>query len=114
MHTSSALRSIPSPLDDARETVTSLPALLKSGWSDSAVRAQLRARRWQRVGRAVLLHNGLPATAELRRATLINCGPRAALTAFTAAEEYGLRSWERAEVHVLVPGGAHVVRVPGV
>ncbi len=113
MYTSAAARSLPSTSGDARATVTDLPSLLGSGWTDSAVRAQFRARRWQRAGHAVVLHNGAASTAELRRVALLNCGRRAALTAFTAAEQFGLRSWERDDVHVLVPGGAHITRVPG-
>jgi hypothetical protein len=87
--------------------------LTASGWSVSAVNAQLRARRWQRVGRAIVLHNGVLSVAERRRAALLNCGSPAALTAFTAAEEFGLRSWERPRIHVLVPGGTHVTRPAG-
>jgi hypothetical protein len=93
-----------------RLTVTSIPALLADGRTESEVRAHLGGRRWQRVGRAVVLHNGGLSMAERRRAALINCGSPAALTAFTAAEEFGLRSWERPTIHVLVPGGTRVTR----
>jgi hypothetical protein len=62
------------------------------------------------VGRAVVLHNAVLTVAEQRRAALINAGTPAALTAFTAAEEFGLRSWERPSIHVLVPGGTRVSR----
>ncbi|MDT4941311.1 MAG: hypothetical protein QOJ34_1400 [Pseudonocardiales bacterium] len=57
-----------------------------------------------------MLHNGVLSSRERRRAALINCGSPAALTAFTAAEEFGLHSWERPAVHVLVPGGAHITQ----
>lgn len=113
MYTGAAARSLPDANDDPRATVTTLAALRRAHWTASRVHGQLRARRWQRIGRAVLLHNGPPSTSELRRAALLNCGPRAALTAFTAAEELGLRSWERADIHLLVPGGTHVTHVPG-
>lgn len=113
MYTAPAARSLPTARDDARWTVATLPALLDRGWTQAAARAQFRARRWQRVGRAVLLHNGEPSVAELRRAAVLSAGPRAALTAFTAVEEHGLRSWERDEIHLLVPGGTHVPRLPG-
>jgi hypothetical protein len=114
MYTASAARSIPARPDDPRATVRALPALRADGRTAGQVDAQLRARRWQRIGQAVVLHNDQPSLVELRRVALLNCGPRAALTAFTAAEEFGLRSWERAEVHVLVPGGTHVPRLPRV
>ncbi|MDT4996753.1 MAG: hypothetical protein QOD45_821 [Pseudonocardiales bacterium] len=45
---------------------------------------------------------------------LSNCGPRAVLTAFTAVAELGLTGWEDDAVHVLVPGGTHVTRLPGI
>jgi hypothetical protein len=85
-------------------------ALIAAGWSPAAIRAQVEARRWQRIGRAVILHNGAPTPAERRRAALIVLGPRAALTSFTAAEEWGLSGWEREPIHVLVPRGARVRR----
>lgn len=56
-------------------------------------------------GNAVVLHNG-PLTRRQRwSAALITVGPRAMLTAFTAAEYQGLRGWTRDEVHVLAPLG---------
>jgi hypothetical protein len=87
-----------------------MPLLTASGCSRSTANAQLRARRWRRIGRAIALHNGALSAAERRRAALLNCGSPSALTAFTAAEEFGLRSWERPTIHVLVPGGTHVAR----
>lgn len=110
MLTRAARDSFPESADDARLTVSTMSLLLGSGWSRSAANAQLRARRWRRIGRAIVMHNGQLTVAERRRAALINCGSPAALTAFTAAAEFGLRSWERPTVHVLVPGGAHVTR----
>lgn len=109
----SALASCPERRDSAWHTVESLPSLLRQSWTRSAVRAQFDARRWQRVGRAVVLHNGELSDEERARAALINCGPRAALTAFTGAEMRGLTGWHRDEVHVLVPNGARITRPPG-
>jgi hypothetical protein len=88
--------------------------LLADGVSPDALAAQVAARRWRRFGRAVLLHNGEPSPGERRRLALANAGGRAALAAFTAAEELGLRGWERDVVHVLVPGGTRVRRLPGI
>jgi hypothetical protein len=112
VYTSRAQRSFPRELDDARETVTTPADLLLRGWSESAIRAQVRARRWQRVGRAIIKHSGAASSAELRQVALKNCGAQGVLTAFTAAEEFGLRSWERDEIHVLVPAGKRVPAVP--
>jgi hypothetical protein len=64
-------------------------------------------------GRALVLHNGPLHPDELAAVALENCGPRAALTAFTAAQVKGLRGWERDDIHVLVPGGTRICRPPG-
>jgi hypothetical protein len=107
--TSSARRSV-DPLAQLPETVRAVAALIRGGWTSDAIRGQIRARRWQRIGRAVVLHNGPPTQDELRAAALINVGPRAVLTAFTALQAWGLRGWERDPVHVLIPRGARVRR----
>ncbi len=104
---------MPETLDNEYETVTSPQLLMATGWSEGAIRGQLQARRWQRVGRAVVLHNGPLRVAERRQAALVNCGPRAVLTAFTAAEAHGLAGWTREELHVLVPCGARIRRPAG-
>jgi hypothetical protein len=90
------------------DAVTTYADLRAAGWSRSAVRAQLAARRWQALGHAVVLHGGPPTPAERREIALLNCGERAVFTAFTAAELHGLRGWERPAIHVLVPAGARV------
>jgi hypothetical protein len=55
-----------------------------------------------------VLHGGPPTPAERQLVVLLNCGERALLTAFTAAEQHGLRGWERPTLHVLVPAGTRV------
>ncbi len=108
--TSAARRSFPEGGWSGADAVSSVTELLGAGWTLPAVRAQIDARRWQRIGRAVIRHNGPPTPAELRRAALIVLGPRAALTSFTAAEEWGLVGWRRELIDVLVPRGARVRR----
>lgn len=98
--------SLPRVLDDAYETITTAQDLKARGWSEQSIRGQVQARRWQRIGRAVVLHNGPLPQAERERAMLVNAGPRAVLTAFTAAQMLGLSGWERETIHVLVPAGA--------
>src|SRR5919198_287834 len=112
MLTSSAARSAARRRHFDR-TVASIQELIRSGWTYSDIRAEFRANRWQRIGRAIVLHNGVPNSAELRRAALIFLGPRGVLTAFSALDEWGLEGWKRDQVHVLVPGGARVVRPAG-
>lgn len=79
--------------------------LIAAGCTRSRLQAQVDARRWQRVGRAVVMHNHEPTRAQRWRAAVLNCGPRAALTSFTRAEVAGLSGWTRDEIHVLVPVG---------
>ncbi|MDT4934175.1 MAG: hypothetical protein QOK11_2067 [Pseudonocardiales bacterium] len=90
MLTTPAARSLPDDLDNAYDTVTSSAVLRRAGWSAGAIRAQVDARRWQRFGRAIVLHNGAPERAELWQIALRNSGRQAVLTAFTAAEALGL------------------------
>ncbi len=79
--------------------------LHRLGCSPATVDAQLAAGRWRRVGRAVVLHNGELTREQRWRVGVLNCGPRAVLASFSAAELLGLRGWERDEVHVLAPAG---------
>jgi len=91
--------------------VTTTARLMRAGATRSRVQANLDAKRWQRVGRAIVLHAG-PLTREQRwHAALINVGPRSVLTGFTAAEFAGLHGWLRPEVHVLAPYGAKARRL---
>ncbi len=93
---------------DVLPAVVSPADLTAQGWSPDAIRAQLDGGRWRRVGRAIVRYNGPLGAADARRVALINCGRRALLTSFTAAELHGLRGWERDEIHVLAAHGARV------
>lgn len=90
---------------DVGRSVLARAELRERGISSAVERAHLKARRWQQLGRAIVLHNGPITRVEQERAALISCGPRAALTSFTAAARWGLAGWERDEIHVLVPAG---------
>ncbi|MBV9822231.1 MAG: hypothetical protein JO144_08305, partial [Actinobacteria bacterium] len=83
---------------------------MPAGVTRSAITANLAARRWQRCGRAIVLHAGPPTTHQRWRAALITCGPGTVLTAFTAAEFAGLVGWQRTQIHVLGPPGARSPR----
>lgn len=93
--------------------VTRPADLLSAGVTRSAMVANLAANRWQRCGRAIVLHAGPLTRDERWLAALLNCGPRSLLTAFSAAEFAGLQQWERSEIHVLAPAGTVAARVPG-
>jgi hypothetical protein len=97
----------------AGQAVTTQRRMLAGGWTHSAIRAHVAAGRWQLAGRALVLHNGPIHDDEWPAIALVNCGPRAAITSFTLVQLRGLRGWERDEIHVLVPGGARVLRPPG-
>ena len=87
--------------------------LERMGCTRSTARARVAARRWQRLGRAFVLHHG-ELTREQRWAVgVINCGPRAVLASFSAAESLGLTGWERDETYVLAPVGVARPVVPG-
>lgn len=79
--------------------------LRRFGIDEPGVTAQLRAGRWREFGTAVVLHNGPLTQHQRERVAVINCGPRAVPTSFTAAAAWGLTGWDRADVHVLAPGG---------
>ncbi|MDT4925770.1 MAG: hypothetical protein QOG01_3483 [Pseudonocardiales bacterium] len=113
MYSGSAVRSLTDPRLYGADVVTSVDRLRREGWTPSAVRSQIVARRWQRIGRAVVRHNGPLSADELNRVALIVLGPRALLTSFTALGARGLLGWERGEIHTLVPRGARVRRPDG-
>jgi hypothetical protein len=77
------------------------------------VASQVRARRWRVLGSAVVLHNGSLTVGQRQRVALINCGPRAVLTSFTAARRWGLQGWSRPEIHVLAPAGTRRPDISG-
>ena len=85
--------------------VAGYSAFVALGVSESRLRAQLASRRWTRLGLAVVRHNGELTHEERCTVARINCGPRAVLTSFTGLQTWGLRGWEREEVHVLAPRG---------
>ena len=95
------------------DLVTTRRELARLGIGAHGIRAQVAAGRWQVWGKAVVLHNTAPTVEQRRHAALINCGPRAVLTSFTAAEAWGLKGWARDEVHVLAPAGTRRPHFPG-
>lgn len=88
--------------------------LAARGIDAAHIASQVAARRWGLIGSAVVLHNSTPTRTQYQRVVLINCGPRAVLTSFTAAQAWGLQGWERDQVHVLAPAGTRRPQLPGV
>lgn len=84
------------------------------GVSRGQVRAQLRARRWQRIGgQSLVLHTGpLDARARLW-AAVFEGGPRAQLDGASALIAAGLEQYREDRIRVSVPRGARVYRSRG-
>jgi hypothetical protein len=97
---------------DRLDGVAARGELLAAGVTKSAIAANVRARRWQRLGTAIVLHNTRPTTEQREQAYLITCGPRSVLTSFTAAARCGLVGWDRPEIHVLAPAGTRRPHLP--
>jgi very-short-patch-repair endonuclease len=84
------------------------------GVSRAQIRAQVRARRWRRVGsQSIALTTG-PLTPSARRwAAVFEAGPRAQLDGVSALEASGLTGFASARIRVSVPRGARVRRARG-
>lgn len=111
MLTHAAGRSLPQL--STQSAVRSRRQLAALGIGRDHIAAQCAAHRWQLCGSAVVLHNGVLSRRQRWLAARINGGPHVVLTAFTAAEAFGLRGWERNEIHLLGPVGTQNPRVPG-
>jgi hypothetical protein len=93
--------------------VASRDELASVGVSKSTVTAHVRAGRWQRLGRAIVLHNGTVSRSERERAYLYVLRRAQRAHVLHRAGGVGLRGWERDKVHVLVPAGTRDPRLPG-
>jgi hypothetical protein len=80
-------------------------ALTGLGVSADQVRANLNANRWRQIGSAIVLHAGPLSRPQQIEVARLNCGSRALVTGFTAAEILGLQGWDKPAVHILVPVG---------
>jgi very-short-patch-repair endonuclease len=85
-----------------------------AGVSRGQVRAQVRARRWRRVGsQSVALHTG-PLSPDGRNwAAVFEAGPRAHLDGASSLIASGLEHFRVDAIRVSVPRGARVRRGPG-
>lgn len=79
------------------------------------VRAELRARRWQRTGRQTLVVHSGPLDVDARRwIAVLEVGTRAALDGVTALQHAGCGLLNDEEIHVIVPKGSTPQHPPGV
>lgn len=104
MHTQSAQRATAEILTRF-DGVATRGQLRQLGIGSNAIATQLNARRWHKIGRAIVLHSGPPTRRQQLSAALAAHGPRAVLTSFTALDGYGVRGWERPEIHLAAPIG---------
>jgi very-short-patch-repair endonuclease len=104
-----------SELLDHQDGVISLAQAL-TVLSRKAVRHRVTSGRWQRIHRAVFVtHSGPVSDVQLRWAAVLAVGDHAVLGGLTAAQAWGLRGFESAAIHLLLPASHHPrVTPPGV
>jgi hypothetical protein len=96
-------------IDPTDTDVLTIAGLARAGWSRNEVRTRLQSHLWQRIGRAVIRQTGSLSVAQRRQAALLNAGPRAALTSFTALQVRGLVGWDRPSIYLVVARGSRVI-----
>jgi len=85
------------------------------GLTRGQARAQVRARRWQRVGsQSIAIHTGPISGDGLAWAAVFEAGPRAPLDGVSALIASGLTHFTADHLRVSVPRGARVRKAPGV
>jgi hypothetical protein len=101
----------------SQDSVATIGQLLGYGLSESFVRAQVSAGRWQRVGhRCVVAHNHLLTRVQWMWVAVSDPQGPIALAGLTALELGGFRFFgrETEQIHVIVRRGARYHRFPGV
>ena len=87
------------------------------GMTRGFVAAQIAARRWMPVGhKVILLQNASPTREQLMHIAVLDAESLVALASHTALELAGFTGFakEAREIHLIVPRGAKVTRLPGV
>jgi very-short-patch-repair endonuclease len=81
----------------------------------TTISSLLRSGRWQPLQRGVYAtFSGAPSRDAELWAAVLRVGPQAVLSHQTAAELDGLTTKRSALVHVTVPDGKHIERIPGI
>ena len=95
----------------AQSSAVSRRQLYAAGFTRAEVRANLRARRWQLVGRHVIVvHTGPLALSTTLWAAQLSGGPRARLDGASSLIAAGLTGFDVDRHRVSVPRGARVFR----
>jgi very-short-patch-repair endonuclease len=81
----------------------------------TTINSLLRSGRWQPLQRGVYAtFSGQPSRDAELWAAVLRVGPKAVLSHQTAAELDGLTSTQSEVIHVKVPDGKHIERIPGI
>lgn len=98
-----------------QQAVASRRQLVDAGVRPARLRAQLAARRWQAVGRnVVVLHNAALTAGQRRWVAVLLPEQPAALAGVSGAAEAGLQGFEDEHVHIVVSGSCAVPLPPWV
>jgi hypothetical protein len=93
--------------------VISRQELYAAGLTRGEVRAQVRARRWQRVGaHCLVVHTGPLSTEARHWVAEIESGPRGFIDGASALVLAGLKRYEPERIRVTVPRGARIRHRP--
>jgi predicted transcriptional regulator of viral defense system len=85
-----------------------------TGLSRAVIRTRLDQGRWQRLQTGVYaVFSGPPARRTILWGAVLRAGPGAVLSHETAAELAGLTDRPSTPIHVMVPSGRYVERIPG-
>lgn len=99
----------------AQHGVLTRTQALGGGMTDKAIEVRLRSGRRQRLQLGVYAaFTGEPPRQAIIWAAVLRGGPGAVLSHQTAAELFGLLSAPGSLIHLTVPSGAHIARIPGV
>jgi hypothetical protein len=94
--------------------VASRAQLAGAGFDRHTVSRMALARRWQLVGRAVVLHGGEPSDHQRQWAAVLSAPRLAAIGGRAAARAYGLIGFAPDALDVVLSAGSKPVPMPGV
>ncbi len=100
---------------DNQDGVIHRSQLVEMGVTASAIEAEVRARRWRKVGRhTICVHTGDLDAGAMRRYAVWEAGSRAALDGPSGLQARGLTGVREEVLHVSIDGGRGRRRPPGV
>ncbi|HWF42117.1 MAG TPA: hypothetical protein VN683_08550 [Acidothermaceae bacterium] len=97
-----------------QQDVASRAQLAGTGFDRDAVYRNVRARRWQLFGLAVILHGGEPSERQRQWAAVLSAPRLAAIDGRAATCAYGLRGFEPDVLDLVVAPGSKPTAISGV